>query len=191
KIHIHFNKIKAKKEQKVTEQLVEEQQHNHQHQHSGQGHHHGGSCPGSAARSLRPQTNQSVKEKEQSHTIASQLENWPIQMHLINPNAAYFKDANLLLAADCVAFSYGNFHNDFLLNKKLIIACPKLDSNREIYVEKLIALIQDARIKSINVVKMEVPCCSGLLSLAEKAKELAGSNIPVNSITISIDGKIL
>lgn len=193
-IHIHFNKIKAKKEQKATEQLAETEHnhhHQHQHHHSGAGHHQGGSCPGSAVRSLRPETNQLANEKGQANKIASQLENWPIQMHLINPNAPYFKESNLLLAADCVAFSYGNFHNEFLHNKKLIIACPKLDSNREIYVEKLITLIQEAKIKSINVLKMEVPCCSGLLSIAEKAKELAGSDIPVNSITISIDGKIL
>ena len=92
----------------------------------------------------------------------SQLTHWPVQLHLINPMAPYFKNADVVLAADCVAFAMGNFHDYFLKGKILAIACPKLDSSQESYLQKLVAMIDEARINSIIVVRMEVPCCGGL-----------------------------
>jgi NAD-dependent dihydropyrimidine dehydrogenase PreA subunit len=117
---------------------------------------HGGGCPGSQARSFAP-----VSQPNGNSTtdVPSALTQWPVQMHLINPLASYFQGADLLVAADCVAFSSGNFHSKFLKGKKLAIACPKLDSNKDVYLEKMIRLIDNARVNTITVMIMEVPCC--------------------------------
>lgn len=121
----------------------------------------------------------------------SQLTHWPIQLHLINPNASLFKNANLLIAADCTAFSFANFHQSLLKGKKLIIACPKLDSGIEVYIEKLKVLIQQSKVNTITLVIMEVPCCGGLLQIVNKAKHLAQSKVPVKLIIIGVEGDIL
>lgn len=121
----------------------------------------------------------------------SELQHWPVQLHLLNPQASFFRDADVVLAADCVAFSMGNFHDRLLKGKTLAIACPKLDSNKESYVEKLTSMIADAGINSLNVVLMEVPCCGGLLQMAMMARQQAGRNIPVRQTVISIKGEIL
>jgi hypothetical protein len=109
----------------------------------------------------------------------SQLAQWPVQMHLINPQAQHFRGSDLLLAADCVAYSVGNFHSGFLRGKTLAIACPKLDSNKDVYAGKLVSLINDAGINTLTVMKMEVPCCSGIEQMAHQGgsvsfKESAG-----------------
>lgn len=96
----------------------------------------------------------------------------------------------MLLAADCVAFSLGTFHKDFLAGKTLAIACPKLDSNKESYVEKLTALIDEAKVDTITVIRMEVPCCGGLVQLAKMASEKASRKIPIKSITIGVEGNV-
>ena len=152
--------------------------------HSG---HAGGGCPGSQSKSFEPAPE---KEEPMDTEIPSQLNHWPVQMHLINPNAPQYKNSDLLLAADCVAFSMGDFHNKFLKGKSLGIACPKLDSNKEVYVQKLISLINDAKINTITVMKMEVPCCGGILQMAQMALENAQRKVPVKSITVSIQGEI-
>ncbi len=121
----------------------------------------------------------------------SELQHWPVQLHLLNPQASFFRDADVVLAADCVAFSMGNFHDRLLKGKTLAIACPKLDSNKESYVEKLTSMIADAGITSLNVVMMEVPCCGGLLQMAMMARQQAGRDIPVRQTVISIKGDIL
>lgn len=121
----------------------------------------------------------------------SELKQWPVQLHLLNPQASYFKNADVVLAADCAAFSMGNFHAKFLKGKSLAIACPKLDSNKESYVEKLSSMIADARINSLNVIMMEVPCCGGLLQMARMAREKAGRNVPIRETIISIRGEVL
>lgn len=121
----------------------------------------------------------------------SQLTHWPIQMHLLSPNAPHYQGADLLLAADCVAFSMGDFHKDFLKGKTLAIACPKLDEGQEIYLEKLKALIDTAKINTLTVVIMQVPCCGGLLKLAQRAAEEADRKIPVKSIVVGLQGEIL
>lgn len=150
-------------------------------------HHHGGGCPGSQVRSFAP-INQSAAG---STDTPSALTQWPVQMHLINPMAAYFQGADLLIAADCVAFSLGNFHSKFLQGKKLAIACPKLDSNKEIYQQKITTLIDNARVNTITVMIMEVPCCGGLLQLVTNAAQQANRKVPVKAITVGIQGDIL
>jgi len=112
-------------------------------------------------------------------------------MHLINPNATYFRNADVVLAADCVAFSLGNFHQKYLVNHSLAIACPKLDQGQEIYIEKLRAMIDEAQINTLTVMIMEVPCCGGLLHLAKSAIENATRKVPVKAITVGIQGNIL
>ena len=150
-------------------------------------HAHGGGCPGSQSRSF------AKAEVVANHNgdIPSALTQWPVQMHLINPGAAFFQGADLMVAADCVAFSLGNFHSKFLQGKKLAIACPKLDSNKEIYLDKMVRLIDEARVNTITVMIMEVPCCGGLLQLVMNAVQRAGRKVPVKAITVGIEGGIL
>jgi NAD-dependent dihydropyrimidine dehydrogenase PreA subunit len=150
-------------------------------------HHNGGGCPGSQARSF----NQTKHSENSVNDAPSALTQWPVQMHLINPMASYFQGVDLLVAADCVAFSLGNFHTKFLQGKKLAIACPKLDSNKEVYLEKMIQMINDAKINTITVMVMEVPCCGGLLQLVTNAVQSANRKVPVKAITVGIQGDIL
>lgn len=148
----------------------------------------GHGCPGSAARDFRideEKVNQAATDQP------SELRQWPVQMHLLNPQASYFRDADVVLAADCAAFAMGNFHSKYLKGKSLAIACPKLDTNKEVYLEKLTSMIADTKINSLTVVIMEVPCCGGLFQLAKTARENAKRNIPVKLAVISIQGKIL
>ena len=173
-------------------------------------HNHGGGCPGSRSMSFAPPVSKNnnpaspVKRGSEvagtvtgnngtdpSAVSSSELRQWPVQMHLINPQAAHFRGSDLLLAADCVAYSIGNFHDRFLKGKTLAIACPKLDANKEVYLEKLVRLINDARINTITVMKMEVPCCSGIEQMSAMAVESAGRKVPVKSITVGIQGDIL
>ena len=126
---------------------------------------------------------------EQAALISSQLSQWPVQIKLVPVNAPYFKDANLLIAADCTAYAYGNFHQKFIKNKVTLIGCPKLDEGD--YSEKLTQIIANNDIKSITIVRMEVPCCGGLENAAKKAIQDSGKFLPWQVHTISIDGKIL
>jgi len=154
-----------------------------QHQHHGEG------CPGSAARSFGNKT--VMEHGTQMVSGKSELTHWPVQLHLINPQSGHFRGSNLLLAADCVAFSLGNFHGDFLKGKTLAIACPKLDTNKESYIEKITSLIDDAQVDTITVMRMEVPCCGGLLQLAKVAMGNAKRKVPIKMITVGIQGDIL
>ena len=159
------------------------QQHHHANDHA----HSGGGCPGSMAKTIQrtePVTNNIITDSP------SELAQWPVQMHLINPAASYFQNSDLLLAADCVAYSLGNFHSKYLKGKSLCIACPKLDSNTDIYVQKLIALIDEAKVNTITVMKMTVPCCGGILQMAKIASQHATRKVPVKSITVDINGEI-
>ena len=121
----------------------------------------------------------------------SALSQWPVQMHLINPGAGYFKDSDLLVSADCVAYSLGNFHAKHLQNKSLVIACPKLDSNMEVYEQKLTALIDHAGVNTITVMIMEVPCCGGLIQMIQSATSKAQRKVPVKAVQVGIQGEIL
>jgi len=151
-------------------------------------HQHFSGCPGSQTMEFTKET--SVKEDLEGKR-PSMLTHWPVQMHLISPNAAHYQGADLLLAADCAAFSLGDFHKDYLKGRTLAIACPKLDEGQEIYLEKLKALIDTAKINTLTVMVMQVPCCSGLLRLARKAVEEADRKIPIKLIVVSIQGEIL
>lgn len=149
----------------------------------------GGGCPGSASKEIKP-----VGVAAASNTQVdgqSQLTQWPVQMHLLNPMAPFFQNCDLLLAADCVAFSMGDFHSKFLKDKKLAIACPKLDSNKEVYIEKLVHMIDQSQINTLTVMKMEVPCCGGLVQIAQMALEQAQRKIPLKVVTVSTQGEVL
>lgn len=121
----------------------------------------------------------------------SELRQWPIQLHLVNPNASYFQGADVVLAADCVAFAMGDFHERLLKNKSLAIACPKLDTNKEVYLDKLSTMISDSKINTLTVPIMEVPCCGGLIQMAKMAVQQSGRNIPIKKLVIGIKGDIL
>ena len=144
--------------------------------------HHGG-CPGSRL--------SRIMHGHDSHTdikAESRLSQWPVQIKLVPVNAPYFDGADLLIAADCTAFAYGNFHNDFIKDKITLIGCPKLDSVD--YSEKLTAILAVNDIKSVTVVRMEMPCCGGIQTAVQKALDASGKNVPLNVTVISTDGKI-
>lgn len=121
--------------------------------------------------------------------IQSELTTWPIQLKLVNPSASFFENADLLVAADCTAFAYGNFHNDFVKGKVCIIGCPKLDDHDQ--KDKILQILQNNNINSVTCVRMEVPCCSGIKNATEKAIEESKKIIPYTTVVLSRDGKIL
>jgi hypothetical protein len=121
----------------------------------------------------------------------SELRQWPVQMHLINPTASYFRQTDMVLAADCVAFSLGNFHSKWLKGKTLAIACPKLDDGQETYVSKIKSLIDDAKINTLTVMMMQVPCCGGLLQIVKTAISQAQRKVPVKAVIVGVEGEIL
>jgi len=132
-----------------------------------------------------------IADNNSSTPAQSELRQWPVQLHLVNPMASYFQGADVMLAADCVAFAMGDFHNRLLKNKSLAIACPKLDSNKEVYLDKLATMISDAKINTLTVPIMEVPCCGGLIQMSKMAVQQSGRNIPVKKIVVGIKGDIL
>lgn len=119
----------------------------------------------------------------------SQLQQWPVQIKLVPVNAPYFDGANLLIAADCTAYAYANFHREFIRNRITLIGCPKLDEGD--YAEKLTAIISNNNIKSVTVVRMEVPCCGGIENATKRALQASGKFIPWQVVTISTDGRII
>jgi len=121
----------------------------------------------------------------------SQLTHWPVQLHLLNPQAPYFCNADVLLSADCVAYSVGNFHQKWLKGKSLAIACPKLDSGIETYIAKIKAMIDEAKINTLTVMIMQVPCCGGLLRIVQTAAQQAKRRVPIKLIVIGIEGEII
>jgi NAD-dependent dihydropyrimidine dehydrogenase PreA subunit len=151
-------------------------------------HHHVCGCPGSETMDFSMET----KEKKTEHGIRkSHLGQWPVQLHLVSPNASYFQERNVLLVADCIAYALADFHEDYLQDNSLAIACPKLDSNLDSYLQKLTVLIDDAHISSLTVMTMEVPCCRGLLALAQQAMSQASRKIPIKSVVVGIKGTII
>lgn len=148
---------------------------------------HSGSCPGSRAVTFDKPTAGSNGNGVYGR---SELRQWPVQMHLLNVNAPYFRNSDLLLAADCSAFAMGDFHKH-LKGKSIAIACPKLDSGLDQYVEKITGLIDIALINTITVMIMQVPCCRGLLQLVMSAKAAAKRNVPVKVMVIGLEGDML
>ncbi len=151
------------------------------------GHHAGGGCPGSRAMTFAPA--QPAEEQPAGGKIASRLRQWPVQLHLVPTTAPYFQNADLLIAADCVAFAHGDFHREFLEGKALVIGCPKLDDNNA-YLQKLTEIFRSSSIKSITVLRMEVPCCGGIVMAARQALAASGKEIPFREVTIGIQGEI-
>ena len=145
-------------------------------------------CPGAQTLdfSTTPTATQDLTGKR-----PSQLKQWPIQLHLISPQAPYFKSKDLLIAADCVAFSMGDFHKDYLAGRSLVIACPKLDENQDVYKAKLKALIEEAKVNTITVMIMQVPCCGGLLHLVQQVAAESKRKVPIKVAVVSLQGEIL
>jgi ferredoxin len=169
-------------------------------------------CPGSREMTFEPEARSGFTEGQRSdtdHTAAdspaaghagadhagtdqpSALRQWPVQLHLINPVAGYFQGADLLVAADCVAYAMGNFHAKHLRNKSLVIACPKLDGRQEIYQQKITALIDQSQVNTVTVLIMEVPCCGGLLQLVQTAASQAQRRVPIKAIQVGVQGQVL
>ena len=171
----------------------EKEQHNHNHApvqpiakpmtHAGIG------CPGSQEMSFEPKG--LVVESGGLVSGKSELRQWPVQMHLINPAAQYFQGADVVIAADCVAFAMGNFHSEYLKGRSLAIACPKLDSGQESYVQKMIALIDDAKVNTLTVLIMTVPCCGGLLQMVKMAADNASRKVPIKAAVVSPEGEVV
>ncbi|MBI2354649.1 MAG: 4Fe-4S binding protein [Deltaproteobacteria bacterium] len=153
----------------------------HTHQH------HGGGCPGSRAMSLdRPQETPAA---EPTSSRQSQLGQWPVQLSLVSTSAPYFQGADLLITADCVPVAYAGYHEDFLKGRALVMGCPKLDDN-QFYLQKLTELFTRSDVRSVTVLKMEVPCCGGIAMAARQALAASGKQIPYREVTIGIKGEI-
>ena len=142
-------------------------------------------CPGTQSKAIARGTSPAP----QSVPTVSQLRQWPVQIKLVPVNAPYFDGAHLLIAADCTAYAYGNFHSEFIRNRITLIGCPKLDQGD--YAEKLTQIIAGNDIKSVTIVRMEVPCCGGIEHAAKRAIQASGKFLPWQVVTISTDGKIL
>jgi len=146
-------------------------------------------CPGS--RTMQFNNNDEKRMEGPAEKVRSQLAQWPIQMHLINPAAPYYRGADVLLTADCVAYALGDFHREYLKGKSLAIACPKLDEGQSIYIEKIKGWFEDAKINTLTILIMEVPCCMGLLHLARQAAEASKRKVPIKTVVVGIQGDVL
>lgn len=150
-------------------------------------HHHGGGCPGSRAMSFAAP--QAAAEAAPGGSRQSQLAQWPVQLHLVSTTAPYFQGADLLITADCVPVAYAGYHEDFLKGKAVVMGCPKLDDN-SFYQQKLTELFSKSEVKSVTVLKMEVPCCGGIAVATRQALAASGRQIPYREVTIGIQGQI-
>jgi Pyruvate/2-oxoacid:ferredoxin oxidoreductase delta subunit len=145
-------------------------------------------CPG--AKTMTFTAGKGEEECNGGTEVRSRLRQWPVQLRLVSPSAPYFKKADVVLAADCAAYAFGDFHNRFLKGKALAIACPKLDEDHDSYIEKLTALFDAAGINTLTVITMEVPCCGGLMQMAQTALSAARRKVPVKQIVIGLQGEI-
>ena len=148
----------------------------------------GGGCPGKMARAIKRETEDSTLQPG-TPTLTSQLRQWPVQIKLVPVKAPWFDGAKLLVAADCTAYAYANFHQELMRGRITIIGCPKLDEGD--YTEKLTAILTQNDIKELVIVRMEVPCCGGLERAATNALKASGKFIPWQVVTLSLDGKII
>ena len=144
-------------------------------------------CPGTASRAIKRE--EAACPTATATAVGSQLSQWPVQIKLVPVNAPYFNGAHLLIAADCTAYAYGNFHNEFIRHRVTLIGCPKLDEGD--YAEKLTAILANNEIKSVTVVRMEVPCCGGIENAVKRALLASGKLIPRQVVTVSTDGRLL
>jgi len=150
-----------------------------------------GDCPVGAITLEEREAEPYDENKQAIKPTPSELRQFPVQLHLLNPQAVFFQKANVLLAADCTAFASGEFHSRFLKGKMLAIACPKLDANLQTYIDKLTVMIDAAQIDTLTVLIMEVPCCDGLVRIAQKAREQAQRHIPIKVIVVSVQGEVI
>ena len=178
--HLHGNLAKAQPQGRPAEPQL------HQRAATPPAQLHGG-CPGSRAVSFAPAP---ASQTQGAAAQPSQLAQWPVQLHLVPVTAPYFKDAELLITADCVPFAYADYHRDFLAGKAVVIGCPKLDDNGA-YTQKLTELFRVSGIKGITVLRMEVPCCGGIVMAARQALAASGMELPFREVTISIRGEVL
>jgi NAD-dependent dihydropyrimidine dehydrogenase PreA subunit len=148
-------------------------------------------CPGSAHMTLERKASAAASDRQASMPQQSELTHWPIQLQLVNPAADFFRGKDVVLAADCVAYSLADFHERFLKGKSLTIACPKLDEGQDVYVEKIRKMVDEAKINTMTVIMMQVPCCRGLLQMAQTALKQAKRKIPLKAIIISTQGEVL
>lgn len=142
-------------------------------------------CPGNAIKRIRR-----VDDLEDDMVVSSKLRQWPVQLALVPPNAPFFKGSDLLITADCVPFAYGNYHNDFLKGRTVVVGCPKLD-DAEYYEKKLEEIIRENDLESITLLRMQVPCCGGMAYAAKTARDKSGINIPIKVVIIGIEGDIV
>ncbi len=167
-------------EEHVKELHKHEEKEAHAHAHHG---HAGHQCPSSQAMTF------ASKEPVKDVDVPSALTSWPVKIELVSPKAPFFGNADVVVAADCAAFAYGNFHNDIMKGKVILIGCPKL-SDSESYYHKITAILKENDLRSLSVVHMEVPCCFGLVHLVEKAIETSGKDIKLKDIVIGIKGDL-
>ena len=144
----------------------------------------GEGCPSSQTMDFSDDDSQA----DETGARQSQLKQWPIQLHLVSPEAPYFQEKDILLVADCVPFALADFHKDYLKGKSLAIACPKLDSEQEIYIDKIAALIDDSKINTLTVMIMKVPCCMGLTHIAKSGADKATRKIPIKQVVVDVAG---
>lgn len=194
-IRAYLEHLKSHGEEKYLKQAIEFLKErniaNPLQEEAGAGYHHAhamGGCPCSQMMDFRKKQTSGVKVGPASRQ-ESQLRQWPVQLKLVPNSAPYFQDTDLVIAADCVPFAYANFHEDFLKDKALVIACPKLD-DVDFYRQKLAQIFKDGKIRAIKILHMEVPCCYGLNALVEEAFKLSKQKIPVEEVVISITGEI-
>lgn len=147
-------------------------------------------CPGSAHTIFERKT-QATPAVALAGSQQSELTHWPIQLHLVNPAADFFRGKDVVLAADCVAYSLPDFHEKFLKGKSLAIACPKLDEGQDVYVEKIRKMVDESKINTLTVIMMEVPCCRGLLQIAQAALQAAKRKVPLKAIIVSTRGDVI
>ena len=146
-------------------------------------------CPGSEAIQFKDISD--METDSGTGRAESQLRQWPIQMHLIHPAAPYYQEADVLLAADCTGYALGNLHREFLKGKALAIACPKLDDGQAVYQDKIKAWFEEAKINTLTVLIMQVPCCMGLMNLVRQAVEQSERKVPVKLVVAGVHGEIL
>ncbi len=174
-------------------QALKKKEHVHAPAAAAHGHHDGPpaacGCPGSLMQKFDEPADASAADETVSGPSA--LRQWPIQLHLVSPTAPYFEGSDVLLAADCTAFAMGGFHNDHLKGKSLAVACPKLDQGQDVYLQKLVTMIDQSKINTLTVMIMEVPCCAGLVHLATQAVAAAGRKVPLKKVTVGLRGNIL
>jgi len=146
-------------------------------------------CPGYRDMNFEEQDGNAADQSVRK--IKSQLGQWLIQMHLISPTAPYYQGADVLLTADCVGYALGDFHREYLKGKSIAIACPKLDAEQDIYQEKIKAWFDDAKINTLTVLIMQVPCCMGLMNLVQQAAKSAERKVPTRCVVVGVQGEIL